>query len=109
MAFDAGLFSRANRRARDAVGRGRVHSSQIKIKPAAHKVSPGFGLIDSPFVEGETGGNLKPYSDLDLCLRGAAPVPGAILSKLNAAFEDRLLIPLRRAKAADHIPSKLGR
>ena len=34
------------------------------------------------------GHNLKPFSDLDLCLRADAPVPAAILSKLNAAFED---------------------
>ncbi len=37
------------------------------------------------------GRNLKPFSDLDLCLRGAIPVPIAVLSQLNAAFEDSLL------------------
>ena len=37
------------------------------------------------------GRNLKPFSDLDLCLRADAPLPATILSKLNAAFEDSTL------------------
>ena len=31
---------------------------------------------------------LKPYSDLDLCLRGVEPIPEATLRSLRAAFED---------------------
>ncbi|MFM9938697.1 MAG: nucleotidyltransferase family protein [Hyphomicrobiaceae bacterium] len=31
---------------------------------------------------------LKPFSDLDLCLRGVEPVPEATLRLLRAAFED---------------------
>lgn len=37
------------------------------------------------------GRNLKPYSDLDLCLKSDAPIPAEVLSKLNAAFEESLL------------------
>jgi len=37
------------------------------------------------------GRNLKPYSDLDLCLRGDNPVPAAVLAKLSADLEDSTL------------------
>jgi predicted nucleotidyltransferase len=34
------------------------------------------------------GRNLKPYSDLDLCLRAEKPLPVTVLTKLAADFED---------------------
>lgn len=37
------------------------------------------------------GRNLKPYSDLDLCLWGKLPVPAAVMTKLGTEFEDSLL------------------
>lgn len=54
-----------------------------------HNLPPGVQVF--AFGSRVHGRNLKLYSDLDLCLRGAAPVPAAILSKLNEAFEDSLL------------------
>ena len=37
------------------------------------------------------GRNLKPYSDLDLCLKGESAVPTTALSRLVSAFEDSAL------------------
>ncbi len=37
------------------------------------------------------GRNLKPFSDLDLCLKGDGPIPSSVLSTLVTAFEDSLL------------------
>jgi predicted nucleotidyltransferase len=34
------------------------------------------------------GRNLKPFSDLDLCLRGKQPVPVPVLEGLDAAFRE---------------------
>jgi uncharacterized protein len=34
------------------------------------------------------GRNLKPFSDLDLCLRGSASVPWEIVARLRIAFEE---------------------
>ena len=34
------------------------------------------------------GGRLKPFSDLDLCLRATHPLPSAVLDTLNAAFKE---------------------
>jgi predicted nucleotidyltransferase len=34
------------------------------------------------------GRHLKPFSDLDLCLRGDRPVPAAVLDALNAGFTE---------------------
>ena len=35
-----------------------------------------------------TGRNLKPFSDLDLCLKGTAPLSVETLSQLRQAFEN---------------------
>lgn len=37
------------------------------------------------------GRNLKPFSDIDLCLRGDKPVPGDVLMKLGNELEDSML------------------
>jgi predicted nucleotidyltransferase len=34
------------------------------------------------------GRNLKPFSDLDLCLRGDQPVPASLLEALQGNFRD---------------------
>jgi hypothetical protein len=38
------------------------------------------------------GRNLKPFSDLDLCLRGKAEVPSVVLERLDAEFRDSDLV-----------------
>ena len=37
------------------------------------------------------GRNLKPFSDIDLCLRGDKPVAGEVLAKLGNDLEDSML------------------
>jgi predicted nucleotidyltransferase len=37
------------------------------------------------------GRNLKPYSDLDLCLRWNAQIPPDVMTKLGTEFEDSRL------------------
>jgi predicted nucleotidyltransferase len=37
------------------------------------------------------GHNLKPFSDLDLCIKAVDPLPPALLSGLKAALEDSAL------------------
>jgi uncharacterized protein len=67
-----------------------------------------------------TGRRLKPFSDLDLCLRGSRALPSAVLEALHAAFTDsdlpikvdvidwhRTAATLRAAIAADLVPFPL--
>ena len=66
------------------------------------------------------GGNLKPFSDLDLCLRGSRVVPASVLDVLQASFREsdlpikvdvvdwhRITPAFRNAIIADLVPFHL--
>lgn len=67
---------------------GNADLAEVK-RILAHNLPPGVQVF--AFGSRVHGRNLKPYSDLDLCLRWNAQIPPDVMTKLGTEFEDSLL------------------
>lgn len=94
-------------------------ASITKVRAILRRHAPA-GVEILVFGSRAHGRHLKPFSDLDLCLRGKQPVPDASLAALNTAFREsdlpvkvdvidwhRIAPEFRDAIAADLVPFPL--